>query len=146
MQCQRLKFKLSTALKFWVQFPNPQLKVIPGPAYYTKEIKQLIQMLEADHLSPSREFNFPKLFQNDKYFESNDVSKTLKFYEFILVDTKFVQFFHIQNIEGTDIAYSKCKILKIISKNDLGQNHLTHKRFSQNFVPQTFDYLNYKEA
>ena len=130
MQCQRLKFKLKTALKFWVQFPNPQLKVISGPAYYTKEIKQLIQMLEADHLSPSREFNFPKLFQNDKYFESNDVSKTLKFYEFILVDTKFVQIFYImvkckmQNFKnyfkklfGTKSFHSQKVFSKLCSSN-----------------------------
>ena len=65
------------------------------------------------------------------FFISNDVSKTHRFYEFILVDTESVQISHIRNSEATDIAYSKCNILKIISKNDWEQNPFTHKLFSQ---------------
>ena len=65
---------------------------------------------------------------------------------FFLVDAESVQILHIKNPEGTDIAYSKCKILKIISEKDWEQNPFTHKHFSPNFVPQTFDYLDYKNA
>ena len=53
------------------------------------------------------------------------------------MDTESVQISHIKNPEGTDIAYSKCKILKIISKKKWEQNPSTHKRVSQNFVSQT---------
>ena len=62
------------------------------------------------------------------------------------MDTKSVQISHIKNPEGTDIAYSKCKILKIIFEKEWEQNPFTHKLFSQHFVPQTFDYLDYKNA
>ena len=99
-----------------------------------------------DHKSASGSFELQNFFQKYKFFISNDISKTRRFYEFILVDMESIQVSHIKNPEGTDIAYSKCKILKIISENDWEQSPLTHKLFSQNFVPQTFDYIDYKEA
>ena len=87
-----------------------------------------------------------RFFKKTIFFVSNDLSKTRRFYEFILVDTESIQVFHGRNLEVTDIAYSKCKILKIISKKDWEQSPFTHKCFPQNFVPQTFDYLDYKNA
>ena len=78
-------------------------------------------------------------------FKSNDVLKyanSMSLFSY----TKSVQISHIKNTENTHIAYSKCKILKIISKKDWGQNPFTHKSFSHNFIPQTFDYSDYKEA
>ena len=57
-----------------------------------------------------------------------------------------IQVSHVRNPEGTDIAYSKCKILKIIFENDWEQSPFTHKHFSKDFVPQTLDYLDYKNA
>ena len=115
-------------------------------AYQIKEPKMLIQVLEADHKFASGSFETKNIFQKDKYFLTNEVSKTRRFYEFILVDTESVQISHVRNPEGTDIAYSKCKILKIISEKDWEQNPFTHKQFSENFVPQTFDNLDYKNA
>ena len=126
--------------------PKPSLPNNLPSAYQTKESKQLIQILEADHESTTGDFDLQKIFQKDKFFISNDLSKTCKFYEFILVDTKFVQISHIKNPEGTDIAYSKCKILQIIFEKDWEQSPFTYKRFSQNFVPQTFYYLDYKNV
>ena len=99
-----------------------------------------------DHKSVSGSFELQKIFQKEKYFISNDIYKTCRFYEFILVDTESIQVSHVKNPEGTDIAYSKCKILKIISEKDWEQSPFTHKRLSQNFVPQTFDYIDYKDA
>ena len=49
--------------------------------------------------------------------------------------TESVQISHVKNLEGNDIAYSKCKILKILTENDWDQNPFTHKRFSKNFDP-----------
>ena len=86
-----------------------------NPIYKSKEARQLIQVLEADHRSTLGSFDLQKIFQQDKFFVSNDISKTCRFYEFILVDTESVQISHIKKPEGTDIAYSKCKILKSIS-------------------------------
>ena len=92
---------------------NPQKFV-----YYTKESKLLLQILETDHISVSGEISTKKIFQNDKYFISNEILKTRKFYEFILVDTESVQISHVKNPEGNDIAYSKCKILKVLNEKD----------------------------
>ena len=128
------------------KIPQPKVLASQNPIHISKESKLLIQVLEVDHKSASGSFELQIFFQKDKFFMSNDISKTRRFYEFILVDMESIQVSHIKNPEGTDIAYSKCKILKIISENDWEQSPFTHKRFSQNFVPQTFDYIDYKEA
>ena len=75
--------------------------------YLTKDTKLMLQILEADHLSASGTIITERIFQKDKYFISNEVLKTRRFYEFILVDTESVQISHIRNPEGTDIANSK---------------------------------------
>ena len=62
-----------------------------------------------------------------KYFISNEVLKTRRFYEFILVDTESVQISHVMNPEGNDIAYSKCKILKVLNEKDWNQNIFTQQ-------------------
>ena len=125
---------------------KPSVLTSSNPVYKSKEPRQLIQVLNVDHRSASGSFELQKIFQKEKYFVSNDLSKTRRFYEFILVDTESIQVSHVRNPEGIDIAYSKCKILKIISKKDWEQSPFTHKRFSQSFVPQTFDYLDYKNT
>ena len=128
------------------KIPKPSIPSFSTYVYQTNEVKLLIQILEADHIFASEDFDF----QKEKYFKSNDVLKTSRFYEFILVNTEFVQISHIKNTESTDIAYSKCKILKFILEKDWGQNWgqnpFTHKSFSQHFIPQNFDYSYYKEA
>ena len=113
------------------KIPKPKVLASQNPIHISKE---------------SGSFELQKFFQKDKFFISNDISKTRRFYEFILVDMESIQVSHIKNPEGTDIAYSKCKILKIISENDWEQSPFTHKCFSQNFIPQTFDYIDFKEA
>ena len=87
-------------------------------AYQTKESRLLLQILEPDHISASGEIAIKKIFQNEKYFISNEILKTRIFYEFILVDTESIQISHVQNPEGNDIAYSKCKILKVLNEKD----------------------------
>ena len=51
------------------------------------------------------------------------------------MDTESIQIYYIKNTKGTNIAYSKCKILKIFIEKYWGQNPFTRKRFSQKFVP-----------
>ena len=120
---------------------NPQKFV-----YHTKESRLLLQILEPDYLSASSEMIIKKIFQNEKYFISNEVLKTRIFYEFILVDTESVQISYVSNPEGNGIAYSKCKILKVLNEKDWDQNIFTHKIFSEKFDPQTIDYFDYKNA
>ena len=125
---------------------HPSFQTPQKFAYQTKENRLLLQILEPDHISVSGEIQTSKIFQNEKYFISNEVLKTRKFYEFILVDTESVQISHVMNPEGNDIAYSKCKILKVLNEKDWNQNIFTHKRFSEHFDPQSFDFYDYKNA
>ena len=66
-----------------------------NPIYRSKEARQLIQILEAynisaSNISASGTLDLQKLFQRDTFFISIDISKTRRFYEFILVDTESV--------------------------------------------------------
>ena len=76
------------------------------PVYCTKESKLMLQILEADHLSASGSIITEKIFQNEKYFISNEVLKTRRFYEFILVDTESVQISHVKNPEESLSHYN----------------------------------------
>ena len=98
--------------------PSPSSSNTQKFAYHTKESRLLLQILEPGHISVSGVISTKKIFQNDKYFISNEILKTRKFYEFILVDTESVQISHVKNPEGNDIAYSKCKILKVLNEKD----------------------------
>ena len=69
------------------KIPKPKVSASQTTAYITKESKLSVQILEADHKSASGSFELQKIFQKEKYFLSNDISKTRRFYEFILVDT-----------------------------------------------------------
>ena len=140
--------KNQTSNRFEVlgQLSKAKTSNLSKPMYLTKDTKLMLQVIEADHLSASGTIITEIFFQKNKYFISNEVLKTRKFYEFILVDTESVQISHIRNPEGTDIAYSKCKIQKVLNEKEWDQNIFTHKKFSQNFDPQTFDYYDYKNA
>ena len=139
-----LKAQTHSSNRFEVlgKIPKSYASTSSNLTYRSKEARQLIQILEADHISASGIFDLQKFFQQDKFF----ISKTRRFYEFILLDIEYVQISHIKNIENTDIAYSKCKILNINFEKDWEQNPFPRKHFSQIFVPQTFDYFDYKNA
>ena len=112
--------KSQTSNRFEVlgKTPEPSSSNPQKFAYHTKESRLLLQILEPDHLSASGEILIKKIFQNDKYFISNEILKTRIFYEFILVDTESIQISHVKNPEGNDTAYLKCKILKVLNEKD----------------------------
>ena len=104
------KIQSQTSNRFEVlgKIPKPSTPCSSYPVYHSKEARQLIQILEADNISASGSFDLKFFFSKRQvFFISNDVSKTRRFYEFILVDTESVQISHIRNSEDTDIAYSK---------------------------------------
>ena len=94
--------KGQTSNRFEVLGKIPKRKVPASQTnvYIPKESKLLIQILEADHKSSLGSFELQKNFQKEKYFLSNDISKTRRFYEFILVDTESIQVSHIKNPEN----------------------------------------------
>ena len=85
--------KAQTSNRFEVlgKIPKPVVLTSSNPIYISKEPKLLIQVLKADHRSASGYFELQIFFQKDKFFISNDISKTRRFYEFILVDTESIQ-------------------------------------------------------
>ena len=101
------KAQTSNHFEILGKIPKPNTPSSSNPIYFTKEPKLLIQVLEADHQSASGSFELQKIFQKDKYFLTNEISKTLRFYEFILVDTKSILVSHVKNPMGIDIACSK---------------------------------------
>ena len=109
------KVQVQTPNRFEVlgKIPKSSTPSFSAHVYHTKEAKLLIQILEANHIYALEEFDYQKNYKK-KYFKSNEVSKTRRFYEFIIVDTDSIQISYIKNTKGTDIAYSKYKILKII--------------------------------
>ena len=70
------------------KIPKAKVPASQNTACIPRESKLLIHVLEADHKSASGSFELENFFQKEKYFISNDISKTRRFYEFILVNTK----------------------------------------------------------
>ena len=79
-----------------------------------------VQILKPFQISKSRKLDISKKFPYGKFFLQNNLEKTHKFYEFILVDTDSMEIFHIQNKTSIDIFYSKYKIYKVISPKNVG--------------------------
>ena len=102
-----------------------------------------VQVLEPFQISNSRKLELSKIFSKGKYFLQNNLDKTCRFYEFILVDTESVEISHIQNESSIEICYSKCKIFKVLTHKSWGQSLDTHKTFSKNFKPKSYDYHDY---
>ena len=105
-----------------------------------------VQVFEPFHFSNSEKPKISKKFPHGKYFLENNLEKTRKFYEFILVDTNSIEISHIQNQNSIDICYSKCKICNVLSQKSWGWSPDTHKMFSQNFRPKSYDYHDYIDA
>ena len=70
--------KSQTSNRFEVlgKTPSPSSSNPQKFAYHTKESRLLLQILEPDHISVSSEISTKKIFQNDKYFISNEILKT----------------------------------------------------------------------
>ena len=73
--------QLSNRFEVLGKIPKPYVPTTSNPIYKSKEARQLIQVLEADHKSASGSFDLQKIFQKDKFFVSNDISKTRRFYD-----------------------------------------------------------------
>ena len=79
--------------------------------YVIKAHLMKVWILESHHFSKFGSLDITKIFSKGFFFQ-NDLVKTRKFYEYILIDTDFVEITHILNKDSTYICYSKCKIFK----------------------------------
>lgn len=137
--------------------PSPQTQThfastsgLPKQIVFEKPHKSLISTLEFEFLlKPATdaweiaEAYLPKGF----HFTTSHLRKTRHYYEFVLMDTDSVEIVHRKNSPtATEIAYSKCKIRKIITLSEWGQRQWTPKTLSQTFEPQYFNYQDYIDA
>ena len=100
-----------------------------------------VQVLEPFQILKSGKPDLSKFFAKNKYFLQSNLDKTRKFYEFILVDTESIEISHVLQIFD-----SKCKIFKVLTHKTWGQSPDTHKIFSENFRPKSYDYYDYMDA
>ena len=66
----KLQSQTSNHFEVLGKIPKPTTPSSSNPVYQSKEPRQLIQILEANHISASRTFDLQKLFQKDKFFLS----------------------------------------------------------------------------
>nr|KYP58546.1 hypothetical protein KK1_013959 [Cajanus cajan] len=95
------------------------------------------------HPNKIREKIFPPTF----LFKPLSPNKTRKFYEFILVDSKYVVIKH--NFDKSDdqlITHSTLQILKILTFKDFEKNPNQVKKISQPFDPIGYNYWDYLNA
>jgi len=103
---------------------------------------------EYQHMKNAREL-VTKVFPPGWDFLPEDQNKNQKFYEFILVDSGSVLLSHTPCKYDPDhkrIAFSKCTIKNVLSLAQWSHNPWQGKRFSQPFVPQTYNYFDYQKA
>jgi len=87
-----------------------------------------------------------KIFGPNHQFATDDLRKTQKFYELILVDTNSVSLTHtFDKYHPVQILYSKC-IIKSVLNAQQWKDPFQERKFSITYTPQTFNYVDYKMA
>ena len=75
--------------------------------YVDKAHTMKVQVLEPFQISNSGKPDLSKIFYKGNFFLQNNLEKTHRFYEFILVDIESIEISRIQNESYTEICYSK---------------------------------------
>ena len=79
-------------------------------------------------------------------FATDDLRRTQKYYELILVDTQSASITHtFDKYHPDQILYSKCIIRNVITTQEW-KNPFEERKFSITFTPQTYNYNDYKNA
>jgi len=79
-------------------------------------------------------------------FMAEDLRKSQKFYELILVDSNSVSLTHtMDKYNPQQILYSKCIIRNVITAQEW-KNPFEERKFSISYTPQTYNYNDYKTA
>ena len=85
-------------------------------------------------------------FLPDCYHIPHSPFKTRQFYKLILVESKSVEIEHVPDKNTPNfIAYSKCRILKVLTGKDWPTTYTT-KSFSVPFNPSGYHYVDYQNA
>lgn len=106
-----------------------------------------IAYLESEFISDDIQIITQKLFPSNFQFIKDNLLKRREFYEFILVDSNSIEITHTPSKNNASkIAFSKLKILKVISLIEWNQSIYTEKTFSQPYNPHTYNYIDYQKA
>lgn len=114
--------------------------------YKEKPEAHAIIPIERDWFQIDRKIMYKNIFPKPFHYVPNDLRKTQKFYEFILVDTESIELSHTKNPTTGEISFSKIKILKVLSIQDWGQELFKSKTFTRQFNPQEYNYYDYMAA
>jgi len=80
------------------------------------------------------------------HFVTDDLRKSQKFYELILVDTQSVSITHtFDKYHPAQILYFKCIIRDVITAQQR-KNPFEERKFSIDYSPQTYNYNDYKNT
>lgn len=116
--------------------------------YFTKPITQHITLTRFQEVPLYNALNSftQRLFPSKCFWQSDDPSKNLDYYELILTDTQSVEIFPIPDKKNPEIiSHSKCIIKKVCSPNEWTSLY-SKKSFSVRFIPDGFTYQDYKMA
>ena len=115
--------------------------------YFQKYVSLSEALVEPEYDDSKISEVVKKAYPSGFFYISEDLHKTRKFNEFILVDTKSVEITHIPRRDDLlRIAYSKLKIFKVMNPTYRNQDPYTEKTFSKPFVPQSFFWRDYQMA
>jgi len=118
----------------------------PNDAYIGRHIEHLLltscKTLPTTNIIPSIT---QKTF-GPHHFATDDLRRSQKFSELILVDTNFVSITHtFDKYHPDQVLYSKC-IIKAVLNAQQWKNPFEERTFSITFTPQTYNYNDYKNA
>jgi len=88
-----------------------------------------------------------KAFPQGFHFRPTSISKTRKFYEFILIDTNSVSIKHFKDPKDPNLnTHSTIQIMKVLQPRHFGSNLNQPKKFSAPFDPVGYTYWDYNDA
>jgi len=128
--------------------PPTQTSSFDSSKYFTKPIRYPIAYTKYREPQSLLELNkfFKVTFLPDCYHIPDSPFKTRQFYELILVVSKSVEIEHIPDKHTPNfIAYSKCRMLKVLTGKDWPTTYAT-KSFSVPFNPPGYHYIDYQNA
>ena len=109
--------------------PAPKIKI-----YFKKPIVVYDPITEFKYQSLTLDETISKIFLKSLNFHSKDLRKTIKFYEFILVDTNSIEITHVPNKnDSSNFSYLKLKTFKTINP-PIGVKEFLQKNLFQSLL------------
>ena len=144
---QATRTPISSQIRSIQQIPKTPEKSNEN-TYFTKPFHQHITITRFQEIPLYSTLNqlTQRIFPQKCFWQPDDPSKNLDYYELILTDTQSVEIFPIPDKKNPNIiSHSKCIIKKVCSPNEWTSLY-SKKSFSVRFIPDGFTYQDYKMA